>query len=228
MYRNEFNNTCAHAEQYTRVSNSSADYTDIGLLRNTQSYLQLCLRRQVPDSVLTEAWQEFYGLYSNLIRRFVIALGMRNVDIDDCIQEVWTEVTRRLSDFQHPEHRPGLRAWLYTIVRSKVMDLFRHKARHPAQSLSDSIEAGNEPRDNEPDSAALYERHWESARIKALLAELRTQVSELNYRVLHMRFLTPEKVRYRHHRMLRKLRAQLAHKPEMSLSRTRAKMTPSL
>jgi len=199
------------------------DETPQLLLRSTQEYLQALLKDQAPDSLLEESWQEFYRIYSDLVRRFVGAHKVPEADLDDCIQEVWSAVAVKLADFRHPQSRPGLRAWLYAVVRSKAMDVMRRRARHAATSLGTAIKQGQEPQDNEPDTASRYEQQWNDAMVRTLLADLRGQVSEINYRVLQLRFvegcrvaeiatrldLKPEQVRYRQHRMLRKLRARL-------------------
>ncbi len=198
--------------------------TPLSLLHDAQAYLQRLLRRQAPDSVLSEAWEEFYRVYNELIRRFVIARGMRHADVDDCLQEVWGAVAKKLVDFERPKGRPGLRAWLYTLVRNKATDLIHRKARQPAKSLGQQSQAPAEPPGNDPDPADVYERQWESAMLQTAIEELRTEISELNYRVLQMRLLEARdvadvaqaldiplaQVRYRQHRMLKKLRARMA------------------
>ena len=70
------------------VRKGISEETSIGLLQNTQQYLKSLLQRQVPDSVLEAAWHEFYRVYSGIIRRYVIAHGVRGGDIEDCVQEV--------------------------------------------------------------------------------------------------------------------------------------------
>jgi RNA polymerase sigma factor (sigma-70 family) len=213
-----------HCQPLAIVSGASACDTHVPLLWSTQRYLQSLLERKAADSVVTAAWQDFYRVYDELIRRFVIAHGVRSADVDDCVQDVWSEVATRLVHFRRPGDRPGLRAWLYTVVRSKATDLRRRNARHCARSLDDAIEAGDEPCGNESQPADVYQRQWEKALLWTVLAELRSEVSDRNFRVLHMRLiegrgvaevatvlgLTSENVWYRQHRMLGKLRARLA------------------
>ena len=194
------------------------------LLERTKEYLRSRLDQRVPDTMLSGAWEEFYRVYNDLIRRFVIASGVRGANVDDCIQDVWTEVATRLVDFEYSPERPGLRAWLYAVVRSKATNLFRRTTRRAAQSLSDAIDAGREPLSTDADPADRYELRWEVALLETFLVDLRNDVSELNFRVLTLRMieeksvadvattleLTAEQVRYRHHRMLKKLRARAA------------------
>lgn len=117
-----------------------------------------------------------------------------------------------------------MRSWLYTIVRSKATNLFRRTSSRPATPLGELPESQRDPSDGRANPADRYERNWELAVAHTLLAELRDDVSELNFSVVSMRLvegrsvdevagaldITPEQVRYRCHRMLEKLRSRAA------------------
>jgi RNA polymerase sigma factor (sigma-70 family) len=198
--------------------------TDLPLLERVQEYLYTMLQDEVPDSMLVASWEEFYRVYSELIRRFAIVSGIRGDDVSDCLQDVWTQVVGKLVTFEHPADRPGLRAWLYTLVRSRAIDLVRRNAKHAAERLSDTMQKGQEPASNVLDPQTEYERRWELAMLDILLHELRSRVSATDHRIVVMRLtqgasveevatelhLTREQVRYRHHRALKKLRLQHA------------------
>jgi RNA polymerase sigma factor (sigma-70 family) len=191
------------------------------LLESAQEFLRQQLEHLSPNSLLLAAWDEFYRIYSGVIRRFILAHGLRGADVDDCAQEVWMDVAARLLVFEHPEDRPGLRAWLYTVVRSKASDLMRRRKRRPTDGLD---EADHEPVANDSDPADLFEREWELALLKTVLEELRDTVSATNLRLLEMRLLegrsvsevamklglNAEQVWYRQHRTVRKLQIRLA------------------
>ena len=192
--------------------------TRLSLLHNTQAFLKALLEEEVPHSDLVEAWEEFYRVYDGLIRRFMIARGVSGTDVDDCVQEVWMEVVARLTAFNRPPNRPGLRSWLYKLVRAKASDLFRRKCRWSTESLE---RAGRERSEPSADPAASFEKEWEHALLESVLAEVQQEVSEINHRVLRMRLvdnrsvndvasslgLSPEQVRSRSHRMMKKLRS---------------------
>lgn len=199
--------------------------TRLSLLHNTQAFLKALLEEEVPDSGLVQAWQEFYRVYDGLIRRFVIARGVSGADVDDCVQEVWMEVVVRLTGFNRPPNRPGLRSWLYTLVRAKASNLFRRKSRWSTESLERAKRAGREPSEPSADPAASLEKEWQHALLETVLDEFQQEVSEINHQVLRMRWidnrsvndvasslsLTPEQVRSRSHRTMKKLRDYLAH-----------------
>ncbi len=124
--------------------------TYLPLLQDARAYLKLLLEDKVPNSLSVVAWENFYRVYDNLIRRFVVAQGVPHSDADDCVQEVWSEVAARLNGFDRPVDRPGLRAWLYALVRSKATDVFRRKSRRPVVSLDQRKLAGHEHGDAAP------------------------------------------------------------------------------
>ncbi len=132
------------------AADKSKRKTDLQLLLDAQAYLKMLLEDKVPNSLLAVAWENFYRVYDNLIRRFVVARGIPHSDVDDCVQEVWGEIAVRLFEFDRPADRPGLRAWLYALVRSKATNVFRSKARRPAVSLDQRKLAGHEHGDAAP------------------------------------------------------------------------------
>jgi RNA polymerase sigma factor (sigma-70 family) len=195
------------------------------MLLGAQRYLESLLEDKVPNSLLAADWEDFYRLYDDLIRRFVVAQGVPRSDVDDCVQEVWGEVATRLIKFDRPADRPGLRAWLYTIVRSKATNIFRGKARQPVDDLDPTkSDFGHGLGDTDSDPALLYEKQWEQAVLESVIGQLREELSETNSRLMQMRLvdhrsvedvaaelsLSPDQVHARQHRIMKKLRSMVA------------------
>lgn len=198
--------------------------TNVELLGLTQEYLRNELERQAPDSFLSTAWDEFYRVYNELLRRFAVARGLRGANVDDCLQEVWFEIARSLAEFERPQDRPGLRAWMYSLVRSKANDQFRRANRRREASLDEARLAGVEPQSPASDSAQASQHEWERALLETVVEELRGEISPENCRLLQMRLIeqrdvaevaaelqiSPEQVWYRQHRLMKKLKARVA------------------
>lgn len=181
----------------------------------------LMLNRDTPATVLSESWTEFFRIYNDQLRRYAYSRGLRDADLDDCLQEVWTAVAQKLSDFQRPDDSPGLRKWLYRLVLSKATDIVRQRMRRPAAPLAS---AGDLADDDQSDKLADEdEARWQKQMLQTMLDELRNQVSEANYRVLQLRVIerreisevakeldmSEEQVRYRCYRTLKKLRSMM-------------------
>jgi RNA polymerase sigma factor (sigma-70 family) len=155
-----------------------------------------------------------------LVRRFAVARGVRGTDVEDCVQEVWSEIAKRLVTFRITSEA-GLRAWLFAVVRSRATDMFRRRSRRPVTLLGDSIREGFEPPGREPDPSTRYDDAWQEAVLQTMVLKLEAEVSELNFEIFRLRSLegigipeTAEKVgvtvnqiRYRHHRTMKKLKA---------------------
>lgn len=189
------------------------------LLENTQEYLRTCVAEKLPDALLVAAWDEFYRVYDVLIRRFVIARGLRGTDVDDCAQDVWLEIGRRLANFEITSEA-GLRSWLYTLVRSRATDMFRRRSRQPSALLGESLQKGFDPPGREDDPSARSDQAWTDAVVQTLILKLQADVSELNFEIFRLRSLegvgvtetaeavgvTSDQIRYRHHRTMKKLK----------------------
>jgi len=210
--------------------------TNVVLLGRTQEYLRSLLAQGPSDSVLAVAWDEFYRIYDDLMRRFAISRGLRGADVDDCVQAVWMEIASHLMEFERPAERSGLRSWLYTLVRNKGCDVLQRRARRQTESLDVARRTGQEPVDRGLDPRDVIDGHWKQSLLEALLQDLRNQISEKNWRLLQMRFveacsvsevatelgLAQAEVRYRQHRLVKKLRrraAALTGEPEEIFSK---------
>lgn len=210
--------------------------TNVELLGLTQEYLRCELQRLAPDSLLVTAWDEFYWIYSGLLRRFAVAQGLRGTDVDDCLQEVWFEVAQSLNEFEHPQERSGLRAWLYAVVRSKATDIFRRNARRREESLDAARATGIEPQSPPSELAAQAQYEWERTLLETTVESLRGELSPTNAELLQLRLveqreaaevavalqISVEQVWYRQYRLLKKVRARMAVFSGQAFGRTDA------
>ena len=203
-----------------RAANGRPGKHDIDreLLQKTQAYLECQSKRLPADWPLRKAWEQFYDAYAPLIRRFAVRCGVGKTDLDDCVQQVLTEVIRRLRKFRHNPKRARFSSWLYTLVHNRATDLLRYRVRHPAKRLSEAAAAELCASDGDP--ATAYEQQRQRTIVRRVLADLNHRVSTLDYCVLHMRWmegrtvaevalalgLTPVQVSRRSYRMKQKFR----------------------
>lgn len=194
-------------------------------LEDARCYLDCRTRQQSPNSQLAEAWDRFYHTCSPLLGRFALACGTPAAELDDCVQAVWLKLLRALGDFHYEPLRGQFRSWLFTLVHTEVIDRARRRKRQAAER----IDAGTAAtlRSQEVDPASAYERQVQQQSVRRALTQLQRRVSRRSYRVLYLRSiegqsvaevaaalgLTPAQVRYRHHRMKRKIRS-LIEPPE--------------
>jgi len=160
---------------------------DPGFLHDVQAYLEcpVC-SGQLADS-LRKDWQCFYQTYDPVIRRFALSCSLPADEIDECAQEVWATLLTRLRDFHYQPERGRFQSWLYAVVRNQAVDFLRRRNRHPVKRLSPLVAAGLMAPDADP--ARQFERASDLELLLMVAEELRLQVSEKSYLVLHMRWI---------------------------------------
>ena len=75
--------------------------------------------------------EQVYEAHVDFVWRSARSLGVRELNIDDVVQEVFVVVQRRLSEF---EGRSELKTWLFGITRRVVRAHIRQQVRSRAQS----------------------------------------------------------------------------------------------
>jgi RNA polymerase sigma factor (sigma-70 family) len=167
---------------------------DTHLLGQAQAYLRCRLERRAPGPELVEAWNAFYRTYSPLIRRFAVHCRVPDAALDDCLQQVWTELLSKLVTFCYEPQRGHFRSWLYALVRRRAIDLLRCRSRHATERLAEAGEAALAAPDGDP--AAEYERRCRRGAVHWVLTELRRRVSARSYAMLRMRWMEEHSVQH--------------------------------
>ncbi len=78
-----------------------------------------------------EAWHRLVKLYGPLVYHWCRSSGLKGEDTADIVQEVFCAVAPGIAGFRGGGQRGSFRAWLRTITRNKVHDLFRRKQGQP-------------------------------------------------------------------------------------------------
>jgi RNA polymerase sigma-70 factor (ECF subfamily) len=163
----------------------------------------------------------FHRLYVEVQPRLLRYLRATSPSLaEDVAAETWVEVVRRLSAFQGGAAQ--LRAWMFTIARSKVVDRLRYEQRHPVQLTADVAQVADSgaSRISGGDVAELVERAASTAAALRLIATLPPHeaevvalrvIAELDVAtVSRMTGRSPVAVRVAAHRGLRRLAGRLA------------------
>ena len=171
------------------------------------------------------AWQELVDLYGPLISTWCRRTGADWHMTADCIQEVFLVLANRLNTFRPTGSSGAFRAWLWSIARNKLIDLFRAANRQPLASggstahlAMQSVAAEQDWMRDEPteifDVGSLTRRAIEQVRSEFTAQSWtvfeRTVVDGIETSIVSKELgVSPSAIRQAKSRILRRLRQQL-------------------
>ena len=171
------------------------------------------------------AWQELVDLYGPLISTWCRRTGADWHMTADCIQEVFLVLANRLNTFRPTGSSGAFRAWLWSIARNKLIDLFRAANRQPLASggstahlAMQSVAAEQDWMRDEPteifDVGSLTRRAIEQVRSEFTAQSWtvfeRTVVDGIETSIVSQELgVSPSAIRQAKSRILRRLRQQL-------------------
>lgn len=185
------------------------------------------------DSLLADAcagteraWWRLVRNYSSMIFAWAKYAQLQDADASDVLQEVLFSVHRKLGDFRHTTKARAFRAWLWTITRRKIIDVYRTKGT--AVTLPPEVWnllQGSPPDDDKP--AVTPEQATARAELNRQLESIRPEFAphiwqafwrtavdgETAPDVASELGMTANAVRVAKHRVLSRLRA--AQKPNL-------------
>ena len=193
---------------------------------STTTNLSLLDRARSRDE---SAWRQLVDLYSPLVIKWCQRLDISPEATADCIQDVFTAVSRSLDTYHAPGTTGAFRGWLWTITRNKLRDAARRNhGAAPAVGGSTALAALHElpaqleVLDEEP-SAATDSAELTSRALKQIEASFAAQTWQAFWRtvvdglptdvVAQQLSITPAGVRQARSRVMRKLRQQMLDLP---------------
>jgi RNA polymerase sigma factor (sigma-70 family) len=127
-----------------------------------------------------EAWAQFVDLYAPVVYGYARKRGLQDADAADLTQAVLSRVAAHVGRFDYDPRRGGFRAWLFTIVRSRLCDELRGRRNGTGQGSGDTgtqrlLEAQPAPAEDE---SAAWEREyqrglftWAAAQVRPLFQQ---------------------------------------------------------
>ena len=100
-------------------------------MESTESPSKSTSLLQLVRSAEELAWFRFVNVYTPLIELWSRQQGIRRADREDIVQNVFVAVAQHIEEFGRDRVENSLRAWLWTITRSKIIDHVRLSRRTP-------------------------------------------------------------------------------------------------
>ena len=145
------------------------------------------LIQRLKDPKDDAAWADFYQFYWEIISGWARRQGCTRTQAQDIFQETMICLLRRMQSFDYDPARGSFKAFLKSIVRSRVIDYFRKEGRYVAASVDDE---GNDQigrlRDEDAGSSSGPElsedRIWVKSILNQALRQAYKKIDQVTYK----------------------------------------------
>ena len=130
-----------------------------------------------------ESWRDFFNTYWKLIYNFAVQRGLAHQEAEEVVQETVLAVAKSIPNFQYDPAKCAFKTWLLTVTRSKIVNQFEKRNRHPDASDTPDDSRQTPLLERLPDTQArdswdrVWEGEWEKNLMDAAIQRMKRRVS---------------------------------------------------
>jgi len=147
------------------------------------------------------SWQEFFDIYSQLIRNVALKSGLTRAEAEDVVQETMVAAAKHIPSFKYDRKLGSFRHWLLNMSRWRISDQFRRRKKLTTQLLDDlADETGQSSAlvdEKTLDIDEFWESEWQKTLIEAAINKVKTSLDAEKYQIFDFlvnKQWSPEKV----------------------------------
>jgi RNA polymerase sigma-70 factor (ECF subfamily) len=138
---------------------------------------------RLPNTQDAAAWDEVLSIYGPLVYRLAIRQGIQPADADDLVQEVFTSISRSVSQWLERTDRGRFRAWLLRIARNTAVNfLTRRPHGPPATGGDEAARRLAELPGPESDASVVFDLEYRRELFSWAARQVQEAVSETTWR----------------------------------------------
>ncbi|MDB6133765.1 MAG: rna polymerase sigma factor region 2 [Verrucomicrobiales bacterium] len=139
-------------------------------------------------------WREFMDRYGRFIFSRALHAGLSREEAEDVVQDTLVSVAKKIPDFRYLGEKGSFKAWLVMIVKSRIIDMLRKKARRlpdsgavRADENTGTSAAGRiEQREDELSHENLWQQEWEQHLLEQASCRVRDRVAPKHFLAFRM------------------------------------------
>jgi RNA polymerase sigma-70 factor (ECF subfamily) len=139
-----------------------------------------------------ESWQDFFNIYSNLIRAVALKAGLTESEAQEALQETMIALSRSLPKFEYDAQKGKFKGWLLKLTRWRIDDQFR-KRRFQSHPFTDrdsgttrTATVARIPDPHGGDLEAIWEEEWKQHLFQAALERVKLAVDVRQYNIFDL------------------------------------------
>ena len=147
------------------------------------------------------SWQEFFDIYSQLIRNVALKSGLTRAEAEDVVQETMVAAAKHIPAFKYDRKLGSFRHWLLNMSRWRISDQFRRRKKLTTElpdDLADETGQSSALVDEKTlDIDEFWESEWQKTLIEAAINKVKTSLDAEKYQIFDFlvnKQWSPEKV----------------------------------
>lgn len=147
------------------------------------------------------SWQEFFNIYSKLIRGVALKQGLTEAEAADVVQETMLAAAKHIPNFKYDRKLGSFKQWLLNMSRWRICDQFRHRSNSkicfPADPSFDANLVSMMVDENAINFDELWEAEWQKSVLETAVKKVKTTLDSQKYQIFDFlinKEWSPEKV----------------------------------
>jgi len=147
------------------------------------------------------SWQEFFNIYSNLIRNVALKSGLTRAEAEDVVQETMVAAAKHIPSFKYDRKLGSFRHWLLNMSRWRISDQFRRRKKLTTELPDDLADETGQSSALVDEKTLNFDEFWESEWQKTLfdaaINKVKTSLDAEKYQIFDFlvnKQWSPEKV----------------------------------
>jgi RNA polymerase sigma-70 factor (ECF subfamily) len=137
-----------------------------------------------------ESWKDFFDSYSKLLYSVAVKSGFADAEAQDLVQETVIAVAKHIPNFHYDPALGSFKAWLLSILRSRIIDRVRRRRRRPQPAEEAATESSSRTAllHRIPDPAPaeidrIWDEEWQQHLLGLALQRVREQATPRDFQI---------------------------------------------
>ncbi len=145
------------------------------------------LLERIKDWRDDSSWQEFFNIYSKLIRGVALKKGLTACEAEDVVQETMLAAAKHIPNFKYDRKLGSFKQWLLNMSRWRICDQFRRRSNSPG-SFSNGIPLDADQLvtlvdENAVNFDELWEAEWKKSVLETAIKKVKTSLDSRKYQI---------------------------------------------
>ncbi len=133
-----------------------------------------------------QGWQRFSDTYGGVIHSLAKRAGCDPAEADEVLQETLISVAREMPDFRYDPARGSFKSWLFCLVRRRIADQFRRRARVQRFRPDAEVEPETIPDPSADPLNAAWDDEWRQHQLQLAVERTKRRVSPAQWQMFDL------------------------------------------